>query len=57
MAKLDNIETALLREIFEDYTRHLESLAQRKKTAPLTRHFIQDRIENVTAIKNKIFGL
>ena len=57
MAKLDKIEAIMLREVFNDYIRRREKTLKNKTLKPITRQIIQGEIDNISKLKNKIFGL
>lgn len=55
IATLTPIDALLLREVFNEYIESKQKLLKHKNLAPITRHFIQERIDNITELKIKIF--
>ncbi len=55
IATLTPIDALLLREVFNEYIENKQKLLKHKNLAPITRQFIQERIDNITELKIKIF--
>ena len=55
IATLTPIAALLLREVFNEYIESKQKLLKHKNLAPITRQFIQERIDNITELKIKIF--
>ena len=49
------IDALLLREVLNEYIESKQKLLKHKNLAPITRQFIQERIDNITELKIKIF--
>ena len=55
IATLTPIDALLLREVFNEYIESKQKLLKHKNLAPITRHFVKERIDNITELKIKIF--